>query len=108
MNFFLWLELGIFNLNLKVISIFWWVFFCPNFVLKGFFWLGNDFKGLSLIKLNLISFFIAYYLFVGTGWTRVASSVLSLLPVTLQDPFNFSFFVARYLTVSLQGPVLYP
>jgi len=83
-------------------------FFCPNFVLKGFFWLGNDFKGLSLIKLKLISFFIAYYLFVGTGWTRVASSVLSLLPVTLQDPFNFSFFVARYLTVSLQGPVLYP
>ena len=59
-----------------------------------------------MIKLNLISFFIAYYLFVGTGWTRVASSVLSLLPVTLQDPFNFSFFVAPFLTVSLQGPVL--
>ena len=37
-------------------------FFCPNFVLKGFFWLGNDFKGLSLIKLKLISFFIARYL----------------------------------------------
>ena len=83
-------------------------FFLSECCFKGIFWLGNDFKGLSLIKLNLISFFIAYYLFVGTGWTRVASSVLSLLPVTLQDPFNFSFFVARYLTVSLQGPVLYP
>ena len=45
-------------------------FFCPNFVLKGFFWLGNDFKGLSLIKLKLISFFIARYLLDGTGWTR--------------------------------------
>ena len=50
-------------------------FFCSKFFLKGFFLLGNDFEGLSLIKLKLISFFIARYLFDGTGWTRNKSVI---------------------------------
>ena len=71
--------------------IFWWTSFCPNFVLKGLFWLGNDFKGLSMIKLKLISFFIAHYLFDGTSWTRNKSVIWR------RFQFLFNFFLKNFL-----------
>ena len=77
-------------------------FYCPNFVLKGFFWLGNDFKGLSLIKLKLISFFIARYLLDGTGIVSEISLVLFVFFILIGSSFIQYLFVSLIFWISLQ------